>query len=88
LSSVGWHLPRRDSLYQIHALQRNVQARIFGISQQHELATAAVRLDLSKPFELTDAVVHVDDEVAGLSSAKSLKKPEVRILRLGRSSDG
>ena len=54
------------ALHQVHALERDVEARIVGVAQQHEFAAMAVRFDLAQSFELADAVVDVDDEVAGL----------------------
>ena len=53
------------ALDQVHALERNVEARVVGVAQQHEFAAAAVRFDLAQAFELADAVIDVDDEVAG-----------------------
>src|SRR5580692_1075267 len=54
------------ALHQVHALERNVQARVLGVPQQHEFAAASVRLDLAETLELADTVVHVDDKVARL----------------------
>ncbi len=54
------------ALHQVHAFERNVEARVFGVPQQHEFAAAAVRLDLAQTLELADAVVHVDHKVARL----------------------
>ena len=53
------------ALDQIHALERNVQASIVGVPQQHELAATAIGFDLAKSLELADAVIDVHDEVAG-----------------------
>ena len=53
------------ALDQIHAFERNVESRVIGKTQQHELAATAVGFDEAKPFELADAVINVDDVVAG-----------------------
>ncbi len=58
------------ALHQIHALKRNIETRIVSVTEQHELAAMAVRFDLAKPFELADAMIHVNDEVAGLQFGK------------------
>ena len=57
-------------LDQIHALERNVEAGLVGVFEQHEFAAAAVGFDLAQAVELADAVVDVDDEVAGLELGK------------------
>ena len=54
------------ALDQIHAFERNVEARIFGVTKEHEFATAAIGFDEAETFELADAVIDVDDEIAGL----------------------
>ncbi len=53
-------------LDEVHALERNVEAGFVGVFEEHEFAAAAVGFDLAETIELADAVVHVDDEVAGL----------------------
>src|SRR6266850_673204 len=53
-------------LDQIHSLQRDIKPRVVGVFEEHELAAMPVGFDQAKPFELTDAVVHVHDEIAGL----------------------
>src|ERR1700730_1192859 len=53
------------ALHQIHALERNVQARVFGITQQHEFASTPIGFDLPKTFELADAVIYVHNKIAG-----------------------
>ncbi len=58
------------SLNEVHAFEGNVEARIVGVSQQHELAAMAVGFDLAKPLELPDAVIHMDHIVAGLQLGK------------------
>ena len=55
---------------QVHALERNVQAGIVGVSQQHEFAAPAVAFDRLQSLKLADAVVHVDDVVARLQIGK------------------
>ena len=54
------------ALHEVHALQRNVEPRVLGITQQHEFAAMAIRFNLTQSFELPDAVVHVNHKVAGL----------------------
>src|SRR5260370_9416208 len=58
------------TLNEIHTFEGNVEARIFGILQQHELAAMPAGFDLAKPLELADAVVHVNYVVAGLQLSK------------------
>src|SRR6267154_340472 len=53
------------ALHEVHALERNVESRVLRVAQQHELTATAVGFDLAKAFELADAVIHVDDEIAG-----------------------
>src|SRR5258707_12048154 len=57
-------------LNEIHTFEGNVEARIFGILQQHELAAMSAGFDLAKPLELADAMVHMDNVVAGLQLGK------------------
>ncbi len=54
------------ALHQVHAFERNVEARVVRVTQQHELAAAAFGFDQSQTFELPDAVIHVNDVIAGL----------------------
>src|SRR2546430_11502567 len=54
------------ALHEVHALERNVEARVIRVTQQHELTATAVGFDLAKAFELAYAVIHMDDKVAGL----------------------
>ena len=58
------------ALHQVHALQRNVESRVFLIAQQHEFAAPPIGFDLPQTLELPDAVIHVDDVVAGLEVRK------------------
>ena len=53
-------------LDEVHALERNVEARVVGVLEEHEFAAAAVGFDLAKAVELADAVIDVDDVIAGL----------------------
>ncbi len=63
---------RRDSaqrlifLNQIHARQRHVEPRIFGVAQQHEFARVSLDGDLPQPVKLPDAVIHVHYVIARL----------------------
>src|SRR5229473_2699661 len=52
------------TLYQVHAFEGDVEARVVGILEQHELAAMSAGLDLAKSLELADAVIDVDDVVA------------------------
>src|SRR5580704_14076524 len=54
------------ALHQVHALERNVEAGVFGVAEQHEFATAAVGFDLAETLELADTVIDVDYEIAWL----------------------
>src|SRR5260370_32999467 len=58
------------TLNEIHAFQRNVEACIFGVPQQHEFAAVSVGFDLAKSLKLTNAVIHVDHIIAGLQLGK------------------
>ena len=71
-----WVRPLDDAiaLHQVHALEWHVEARIVGIAEQHELAAMAVRFDLTEAFELADAVIDVNDEVAGLKFGEISEK--------------
>ena len=53
------------ALDEIHAFERNVEAGIFGIAKEHEFAAAAFGFDQAKAFKLSDAVINVNDEIAG-----------------------
>jgi len=53
------------TLHQVHAFERDVEARVVGIAEEHEFATVAIGFDLAEPFELADTVIHVNDEVSG-----------------------
>ena len=54
------------ALHQVHAFQGHVQPRVFGVAEQHEFAAMAVGLDQTESLELADAVIDVNDKVAGL----------------------
>src|SRR5260370_3919928 len=58
------------TLNEVHAFQRNVETRIVGVLQEHELAAMPVGFDLTKSLELPDAVVHMDHIIAGLQFGK------------------
>src|SRR5207253_9666082 len=53
------------ALHKVHALERNIESRVLRVAQQHELTATAVGFDLAKAFELADAVIHMDDKIAG-----------------------
>jgi len=48
------------ALHQIHALEGNVEARVLGVTQEHEFTAAAIRFDLAQTLELTDTMIDVD----------------------------
>ena len=54
------------ALDEVHALEGNVEAGVFGIAQEHEFAAAAFGFDEAEAFELADAVIDVNDVIAGL----------------------
>src|SRR5260370_18056424 len=58
------------TLNEVHAFQWNVETRIVGVLQEHELAAMPVGFDLTKSLELPDAVVHMDHIIAGLQFGK------------------
>src|SRR5215471_2559371 len=58
------------ALNEVHALEGNVEASIFGVAKEHEFAATPFRFDQAKAFKLADAVVDVDDEVARLEFGK------------------
>ena len=58
------------ALHQVEPLERNVEARVVRIAQAHEFAARAAVFDLMQSLELADAVVDVDDVVAGLQLGK------------------
>ena len=53
-------------LNQVEASERDVELGVLGVAQEHEFAVRAFDRHLAQAFELADAVVHVDDEIAGL----------------------
>src|SRR6266436_7264762 len=53
------------ALYQVHALERDIETRILGVTKEHEFAAAAVGFDLAQALELPDTVVDVHHKIAG-----------------------
>ena len=53
-------------LDEIETRQRDVEFGVFGIMEQHEFAIGTFHSHLAQAVELADAVVHVDDKIAGL----------------------
>ena len=53
------------ALDEVHAFEGDVEAGVVEIAEKHEFAAAAVGLDLAQAFELANAVIDVDDVVAG-----------------------
>ena len=73
-------------LHQVDARQRHVELRVAGIFQEHELAGRAFDHHLPQPFELPDAVIHVDHVIAGLQIREIAEetrrlRPRPRTLR-------
>jgi hypothetical protein len=54
------------ALDEIHAFERNVKASVFGVAEKHEFAAASLGFDEAEAFKLTDAVIDVNDKIAGL----------------------
>src|SRR5262245_31369088 len=76
------------TLHEVHALEGHVEPRILGVAQQHELAAMPIRLDLTKSFELPDAVIHVHDKVARLEFRKIAEKTRSANLAAGTLDRG
>ena len=57
-------------LDQVEASERNVEARAFGIFQQHELGVAVALIDFFQALVLADAVFDVDDIISDLQIAE------------------
>src|SRR5262249_5655955 len=76
------------ALDQVHALERNVQTRVFGVAEEHEFTAVAVGFDLAQPFELPDSVIDVDDEVAGLQLGKIAEESGSANLSAGALEGG
>src|SRR5882762_4629596 len=71
--SVQWRMRALEhavTLDEVHTFQGNVETRIVGILQQHELAAMPVGCDLAKTLKLPDAVIHMDHIVTGLQFGK------------------
>ena len=66
LSTFG----RAVFLNQIEARERDVEARAFGVFEQHELGVAVALIDFFQALILADAVLDVDDVVADLEIAE------------------
>jgi len=75
-------------LHEVHALERNVESRVLRVTQQHELTATAVGFDLAKAFELADAVIHMDDEIAGFKIGEVTEESRRADLLPGRSTLG
>ena len=58
------------ALDEVHALEGNVEAGIFGVAKEHEFAATPFGFDQAKAFKLADAVVDVDNEVTRLEFGK------------------
>ena len=57
-------------LHQVHARQRNVEARFLRIGQEHELAGRTVGIHLAEAFEAANPVIDMDHVIAGLEVAE------------------
>ena len=53
-------------LNEVEARERDVEFGVVRVMQEHEFAVGAFDGYLAQAFELADAVVHVDDKIAGL----------------------
>src|SRR5262249_42678292 len=76
------------TLHQVHAFEWDVEARILGVTQQHEFAAAAFGLDQAQAFELPDAMVHVDDVISRLEFREVGKKAAGANLAAGAFNRG
>src|SRR5260370_27715825 len=76
------------TLTQVNALGGNIEARIVGVFQQHEFPVVAARFDLAKSLELADAVIHMDDVVAGLQLGKIAEEAGSTNLAAGALDGG
>ena len=61
---------RRISRHQIHPLDGHEKFGVIGINQQHELAVRALRRDRLQTIETPDAVINVNNIIAGFEIAK------------------
>ena len=69
-------------LNQVETRQRNVEARAFGIFEQHELGVAVALIDFFQALILADAVFDVDNVVADLQIAEvGEERGDFRFLR-------
>src|SRR6267378_8519778 len=76
------------TLNEVHALEGNVETRIVGVPQEHELAAVPAGFDLAKSFELADAVIHMDHIVSGLQLGKVAEETGCANLAAGAFDRG
>ncbi len=75
-------------LNQVEARERDVEARAFGVFEQHELGVAVALIDFFQALILADAVFDVDDVVADLQVAEVGEEcGDFRLLALRARSD-
>ena len=76
-------------LDQVEARERDVEARAFGVFEQHELGVAVALIDFFQALILADAVFDVDDVVADLQVAEvGEERGDFRFLALRARGDG
>ena len=76
-------------LDQVEARERDVEARAFGVFEQHELGVAVALIDFFQALILADAVFDVDDVVSDLQVAEVGEEGgDFRLLALRARGDG
>ena len=76
-------------LNQVEARERDVEARAFGVFEQHELGVAVALIDFFQALILADAVFDVNDVIADLQIAEvGEERGDFRLLALRARSDG
>ena len=76
-------------LNQVEARERDVEARAFGVFEQHEFGVAVALIDFFQALILADAVFDVDDVVSDLQVAEvGEERGDFRLLALRARSDG
>jgi hypothetical protein len=87
----GWlrAFGRAVFLNQVEAGERDVEARAFGVFEQHEFRVAVALIDFLEALVLADAVFDVDDVVANLKVAEVGEEGgDFRLLALRARSHG
>src|SRR5260370_4756201 len=76
------------TLNQVQTFEGNRAAGMVGVFQQHEFSVVAAVFDLAKALELADAVIHMDDVVAGLQLGKIAEEAGSTNLAAGALDGG